>query len=98
MDYSLSDKGLELDLTPARRYSYLVGENEPNHTVMEQLLPIFEDDNNNPTLDEIENAFSVERVTSDFFNKYKDKYLDLKEYLENHDAFINETRKLGFEL
>jgi len=98
LDYSFTDKGLELDLTPSRRYSYLVGENEPNHTVLEQLLPIFEDDKNNPTLDDIENAFSVEKVTTDFFNKYKDKYLDLKEYLENHDSFIKETNKLGFEV
>lgn len=98
LDYTFTDKGLKLDLTPARRYSFLVGENEPNHTVMEQLLPIFEDDKNNPTLDEIENAFSIEKVTSDFFNKYKQKYLDLKEYLEKHESFIKETKRLGFEV
>ena len=56
LDYSFTDKGIDLDLTPARRYSYLVGENEPNHTAQSQLLPIFEDDKRNPTLDEIENA------------------------------------------
>ena len=98
LDYSFTDKGLVLDLTPSRRYSYLVGENEPNHTALEQLLPIFKDDKNNPTIDEIESAFSVEKVTTAFFNKYKEKYLDLKEYLENHDSFINETKKLGFEV
>ncbi|WP_142412837.1 hypothetical protein [Hathewaya massiliensis] len=35
LDYSFTEKGISLDLTPARRYSYLVGENEPNHTVQE---------------------------------------------------------------
>lgn len=98
LDYSLTDKGIKLDLTPARRYSYLVGENEPNHTAQEQLLTIFEDDKNNPTFDQIEEAFSVEKVTKDFFNQYKDKYLDLKEHLEKNEAFKAETKKLGFEV
>lgn len=98
LDYTLTKKGIQLDLTPARRYSYLVGENEPNHTAKEQLLPLFEDDKHNPMLDDIEKAFSVEKVTKDFFNEYKQKYLDLKEYLENDKAFISETKNLGFEV
>lgn len=98
LDYTFKDKGLELDLTPAKRYSYLVGENETSHTAQKQLYPIFEDDKHNPTLDEIEKAFSVEKVTKDFFEQYKNKYYDLKEYLEKDEAFINETRKLGFEV
>lgn len=98
LDYTFKDKGLELDLTPARRYSYLVGENETSHTAQKQLYPIFEDDKHNPTLDEIEVAFSVEKVTKDFFEQYKNKYYDLKEYLEKDEAFINETQKLGFEV
>ena len=98
LDYSFSDKGITLDLTPSKRYSYLVGKDEPNHTAQAQLVPIFENDRKNPTLDEIENAFSIEKVTKDFFTQYKDKYLELKEYLENDDAFITETKKLGFEV
>lgn len=72
LDYSFTDKGIDLDLTPAKRYSYLVGKNEPNHTAQVQLLPIFQDDRHNPTLDDIENAFSVEKVTKDFFAQYKE--------------------------
>lgn len=98
LDYTFSEKGLELDLTPARRYSYLVGEGEPSHTAKAQLLPIFENDQDNPTLDEIEEAFSVEKVTKEFFEQYKEKYLQLKEYLEQDQAFINETKKLGLEV
>lgn len=98
LDYSFTEKGIELDLTPAKRYSYLVGENEPNHTAQEQLLPLFEDDKHNPVLDDIEKAFSVEKVTKDFFNQYKEKYLNLKDFLQNDKEFINETKKLGFEV
>lgn len=98
LDYSFTEKGIKLDLTPARRYSYLVGENEPNHTAQEQLLPLFEDDTHNPSLDQIEDAFSVEKVTKEFFKQYKEKYLELKEYLENDESFKTETHKLGFEV
>lgn len=98
LDYTFTEKGLDIDLTPARRYSYLVGKNEPNHTARTQLLPIFQDDKHNPSLNEIEDAFSVEKVTRDFFTEYKEKYLDLKEFLEKDNAFIEETKSLGFEV
>lgn len=98
LDYTFTEKGLNLDLTPARRYSYLVGEGEPSHTAKVQLLPIFENDKLNPTLEQIEIAFSVEKVTKDFFEQYKEKYLQLKEYLEADNSFISETKKLGFEV
>lgn len=98
LDYTFNEKGLALDLTPAKRYSYLVGKGEPNHTAQLQLLPIFEDDKHNPTLDEIETAFSVEKVTKDFFEQYKEKYIQLKEYLEQDQAFVKEAEKLGLQV
>jgi len=96
LDYEFTAKGVKLDLTPAKRYSYLVGEGEPSHTAQEQLLPIFERESYNPTLDEIEHAFSVETVTKDFFEKYREKYYDLKEYLDNNEAFKEEAQRHNF--
>jgi type I restriction-modification system DNA methylase subunit len=58
------------EFTPARRYSFLVGKNEPSHTAQEQLLPLLEDDNP-PTIDTIEQAFSVEAVTKRFYTDYR---------------------------
>ena len=98
LDYSFDDKGLSLDLTPARRYSYLVGEGEPNHTPQKQLLEIFQNDDDNPLLDKIEDAFSVEKVTKDFYKQYELKYFELKEYLEGNTAFAEETVRLGFKV
>lgn len=98
LDYNLTAKGVVLGLTPARRFSYLVGKDEPKHTAIKQLLTIFADDTTNPTLEQIEEAFSVEKVTKDFFNQYRAKYLELKEYLENNDVFIRETNKLGLQV
>lgn len=59
------------ELTPARRYSFLVGKNEPNHTAKQQLVPLLQDDVNNPTLADLEEAFNIEKVTKEFFEKYR---------------------------
>jgi hypothetical protein len=79
MDYKqeLTDTGkikVRKELTPACRYSFLVGVNEPNHTAQAQLLDILEDDKRNPTLSEIENAFSVDAVTKQFYMDYRDLF------------------------
>ena len=66
-------------LTPARRYSFLVGQNEPNHTAQQQLVPILQEIRHNPTLAQLEAAFNIESVTKEFFQKYKELFLNLKD-------------------
>lgn len=97
MDYEFSKGKLSTKLTPAKRYSYLVGKGEPCHTAQERLYPIFVADNIDPSLDELEEAFSVEAVTKDFFDKYREKYLDLKEYLDGNSEFVAEAESRGFD-
>jgi hypothetical protein len=74
-------------LTPAKRYSFLVGEFEQSHTAKTQLLPLLQNLANNPTVEELENAFSIEKVTDEFFNQYKDLYVKLYEHF-NKDSHI----------
>ena len=69
------------EFTP-RRYSFLVGKNEPNHTAQQQLFPILCDDQNNPSLSELEKAFSVEVVTRQFYQDYKGLFGKLTVELE----------------
>ena len=69
-------------LTPPRRFSFLVGQNEPSHTAQNQIVPILENDKDNPTLSDIEKAFNVEIVTDEFFKKYRDLFLNLKDSLD----------------
>lgn len=59
------------EMTPARRYSFLVGENEPNHTAQQQIIPILQDDVKNPTISDIEKTFSVDAVTKQFYSDYR---------------------------
>ncbi|RLD04743.1 MAG: class I SAM-dependent DNA methyltransferase, partial [Chloroflexota bacterium] len=72
----------EEKLTPARRFSFLVGEHEPNHTAQQQLVSILENDQDNPTLKALEKAFDIETVTKRFFKDYKERFLELQEELE----------------
>jgi predicted GIY-YIG superfamily endonuclease len=84
MEYKFNEKGkVEEEFTPARRYSFLVGKNENSHTAQSRLLPVLLDDEVNPTLEELEDVFSIERVTKEFFEKYRDIFLRLKESLDD---------------
>jgi type I restriction-modification system DNA methylase subunit len=74
--------GVETRLTPARRFSYLVGEGESCHTAQTRFVSLLEDTGVNPTLTDIEEAFSVEAVTKEFFTKYTQLFRDLHEALE----------------
>jgi len=60
------------EVTPARRWSFLVGKNEKSHTAQSRLVSILEDDEHNPTLAQLEEAFNIEPVTKEFFDKYRD--------------------------
>ncbi|MEW6618275.1 MAG: TaqI-like C-terminal specificity domain-containing protein [bacterium] len=71
------------ELTPARRYSFLVGKNEPTHTAQQQLISIFQDDRLNPSLADLEKAFSVEAVTRQFYEDYKGLYEKLTQELNS---------------
>ncbi|MDI6784639.1 MAG: class I SAM-dependent DNA methyltransferase, partial [bacterium] len=87
MEYRLAqtekgDTKGEKEFNPARRYSFLVGKNEPNHTAQQQLVPLLIEDHHNPTLTQLESAFNIESVTKEFFTKYRLLFLDLKEYLD----------------
>src|SRR5213596_3299467 len=74
--------GVETRLTPARRFSYIVGEGESCHTAQTRFLGLLQDTENNPTLAQIEDAFSVEAVTKEFFNKYAELFGEIHKALE----------------
>lgn len=96
LDYEFSKGKITEKLTPAKRYSYLVGAKEPCNTAKQRLFPIFQDDLNNPDLDDLEEAFSVEKVTKEFFDLYCEKYHQLREYLEGNEEFMQEAEYRHF--
>ena len=70
------------ELTPAKRYSFLIGVNEPNNTCRRRFFEILTSNETKFTLGELENTFNIENVTDEFFNEYKKRYLELKEALD----------------
>ena len=85
------------EFTPAKRYSFLVGKYEKTHTAKNQLLPLLQNISNNPAIEELEAAFSIEKVTDDFFNQYKDLYIKLYEHFENDNKVKVEFEKAGID-
>lgn len=85
------------EFTPAKRYSFLVGEYEKSHTAKNQLLPLLQNIANNPTVEELEHAFSIEKVTDEFFNQYKDLYVKLFEHFENDSHIKAELAKTNID-
>jgi len=79
------------EFTPARRWSFLVGANEKSHTAQSRLVNILANDEQAPTLEEIENAFDIETVTKEFFLKYRELFLHTKEEL---DRVVNNDPKI----
>jgi hypothetical protein len=78
---------LKTELTPAKRHSYLVGVHENSHTAQNQLLDLLIMDYADPTIEQIEAAFSIEKVTAEFFDQYKGLYLKLSEQLKGQSLF-----------
>jgi len=85
MDYRTDTSGEKIkvkqELTPARRFSFLVGKNESSHTAQSRLAPILQNDGN-PTFKNLEDAFSIETVTKEFFERYRTLFNDIKDALD----------------
>ncbi len=87
MEYATVEKdsgkiGVETKLTPARRFSYIVGEGESCHTAQTRFIGLLQDTDKNPTLGQIEEAFSVEAVTKEFFKKYAELFGEIQKALD----------------
>ncbi|MCB9995163.1 MAG: Eco57I restriction-modification methylase domain-containing protein [Rhodospirillales bacterium] len=84
LDYDIRGDKVVEQLTPAKRYSFLVGENENTHTAQSRLLSPLTTPSGKVSLAELEDAFNIETVTKEFFEQYKTLYLRLKEALDKH--------------
>ena len=92
--FDLETFKLQSTITPAKRYSYMVGDRESSHTAQQQLCQLLESPVKTPELDDIENAFAVEKVSNDFFDHYKELFLQL---VENIQEIIDRDSRIKFE-
>jgi hypothetical protein len=72
------------ELTPAKRFSFLVGENEDTHTAQQQFGACLEKSANGEkiTIEDLVTAFDIEKVSKEFFEKYKSLYLKMRDELK----------------
>lgn len=84
------------ELTPAKRYSFLVESNSKNLTVKQRLDDLLSD---RVLISDIEKAFSVEKVSKEFFEKYVVLYKRLCGAFENDSVFkkVEEENNNGDE-
>jgi len=104
LDYSIETTPLGFvverpQLTPALRYSYLVGANENCHTAQKQFISLLENDLADPAIETLEAAFGVERVTTEFFEQYHQLFERsrdaLTEFLRGAPSVQETFEKLG---
>jgi len=88
VEYKFTDRGVKVEAgTPPKRFSFLVGEHEPSHTAQTQLFPVLNEQKKNPCVFEIEDTFSVEKVTKEFYENYRRLFDLLTKDLKNNHAF-----------
>ena len=73
-------KGSQKEVTDSKRYTFLLGPGQSCRTAANNFNKLYE---NRDTLDmsKIEDAFSVEALTNEFFGKYKEEYDKFVEYI-----------------
>lgn len=67
--------------TEPKRYTYVLGEDESIRTAAERFARIAQKANK-ATLEDIKDAFSVEKLSKDFFDQYKKHYDDFCTYMD----------------
>lgn len=86
------------ELTPARRFSFLVGEDEKSHTAKRQLLPLLQNVYNNPLIEDLEKAFSIEVVTDEFFEQYKNLFVELSSHFDDDKQLKSILEEEGIDI
>jgi hypothetical protein len=90
---SKGDVKVKEKFTPARRYSFLVGKNESSHTAQSCFVDILINDTYNLKLNEVEEAFNIEKVTKEFYEKYRNLFFQVKDALDDIVKKDEEIRK-----
>lgn len=77
---ALNEMGeFQTEETAPKRYTFLLGENEPCTTAAIRLYELVKKEN--VILSDVTDAFSVERLNKDFFKGYKDRYKKFCDFL-----------------
>lgn len=83
-------------ITPSRRYSFRVGDGEETNTAQNRFFTLLKSQSS-PTLEQIEEAFSVDKLNKDFYDSYEqllkkvsDSLIQVRKKNKKLDAHWNE--------
>ncbi len=80
-------EGIEKTETDSKRYTYILGETETCKTAAEQFIKLSEK-GSTISLSDLQEAFSVEKLSKQFFNEYKEQYTYFISYLESQPKIL----------
>ncbi len=78
--------GKKRDFSSFKRFTYFVSQDQTNKTFLSQI-----GEGDLSTIEKIKEAFSVEKVTKEFYLQYYQLFENLKNNLENNHSFLNEA-------
>jgi adenine-specific DNA-methyltransferase len=82
--------GIEKTETDSKRFTYILGETETCKTAAEQFIKLSEK-GSSVSLADLQEAFSVEKLSKQFFNEYKEQYNHFVSYLADQPKFLKEV-------
>jgi adenine-specific DNA-methyltransferase len=80
-------EGIEKSETDSKRYTYILGETETCKTAAEQFIKLAEK-STGISLTDLRDAFSVEKLSKQFFNEYKEQYNHFVGYLASQPRIL----------
>ncbi|QQS60358.1 Eco57I restriction-modification methylase domain-containing protein [Candidatus Falkowbacteria bacterium] len=80
--------GIKVNYSTFRRFTYFVSKEQTNTTFFQQVSSF-----NFTKFEELREMFSVEKVTKEFFKKYRDLFLDTREDFDKNEVFQNTVVK-----
>ncbi len=85
--YDAEGEFIEIKTEP-KRYTYLLGENESVKTAVERFETLIKK-GKNLTLDDVKEAFSVEKLSKTFFDQYKKQYDLFCQYMVSQKGILH---------
>ncbi len=92
--YKSSNGEIKEQYTYYKRSSFLAGKRVGTHTIKSRLLPLLQNQSFDVT--KLQAAFDIEKVSTEFFNKYVDLYNSIKDQI-NKQMELNQGLKKYFQ-
>ncbi|RCW36784.1 Eco57I restriction-modification methylase domain-containing protein [Marinilabilia salmonicolor] len=79
-EFNMEAGNFEDKETDHKRYTYILGKNESCRTATERFYELAEN-KEAMSLQDVQEAFSVEKLSKQFFTEYKERYMDFVQYI-----------------